>query len=290
MSSDVIATLGNSVVQHGLENDRVYLMKLDAADLPEIIPAINGLAAEHNYSKAFVKVPGGAQSLFEEDGYRVEAIVPALFRDAGPQDSLAGQDSENGLFMARYYDDSRKVDRDATLVHNVLEAARLKAAAHHDVTLPDACELRVARPENCDAMAALYRRTFASYPFPIHDPEYLAETMATHVLYAGIWAESQLLALASAEIDHYNSNAELTDFATDPQCRGRGFASLLLQHLEKELQPRDIKTGYTIARAPSYGMNICFAQNGYQFSGTLVNNTQIAGSLESMNVWHKDLS
>lgn len=284
MSSDLIETLGSSLVQHGQANDRVYLMKLDAADLAEIIPNINSLVAENNYSKAFVKVHGGVQNLFADDGYLVEAQVPDLFQQPGD-----GQDSEDGLFMARYYDGERMIDSDAELVHKVIETAALKAADHHEVTLPDGCELRLACQENCYEMAELYRQTFASYPFPIHDPAYLADTMATNVLYAGIWAESRLLALASAEIDYHNCNAELTDFATDPQWRGNGLASLLLQHLEKELLPLNIKTGYTIARAPSYGMNICFAQNGYKYSGTLVNNTQIGGSLESMNVWHKQL-
>ncbi len=284
MSSDLIEKLGSSVVHHGQANDRVYLMKLAAADLPEIISNIDSLVAEHNYSKAFVKIPGCLQGLFEEGGYRVEAQVPDLF-----QDTEDGQAADDGLFMARYYQEERMIDGDAELVQKVIDAAGEKAAEHHEVKLPEVCELRLASPKHCNEMAELYRQTFASYPFPIHDPEYLSATMATNVLYAGIWTDSKLLALASAEIDHHNGNAEMTDFATDPEWRGNGLASLLLQHLEKELLPLDIKTGYTIARAPSYGMNICFAQNGYQFSGTLVNNTQISGSLESMNVWHKDL-
>jgi hypothetical protein len=45
---------------------------------------------------------------------------------------------------------------------------------------------------------------------------------------------------------------------------------------------------YTIARAISVGMNITFARCGYDFGGTLVNNTQIAGRIESMNVWYKN--
>jgi hypothetical protein len=34
-------------------------------------------------------------------------------------------------------------------------------------------------------------------------------------------------------------------------------------------------------------MNITFAKCGYIFGGTLINNTQISGSIESMNLWHK---
>lgn len=32
---------------------------------------------------------------------------------------------------------------------------------------------------------------------------------------------------------------------------------------------------------------VTFARNGYTFSGTLLNNTDISGSIESMNVWYK---
>jgi len=45
----------------------------------------------------------------------------------------------------------------------------------------------------------------------------------------------------------------------------------------------------TIARAMSTGMNITFACCGYNYAGTLVNNTNISGSIESMNVWYKNI-
>ncbi len=50
-----------------------------------------------------------------------------------------------------------------------------------------------------------------------------------------------------------------------------------------------IKTVFTIARAKSPGMNITFARSGYDYGGTLVNNTNISGQIESMNVWYKSL-
>ena len=125
--------------------------------------------------------------------------------------------------------------------------------------------------------------------FPIHDADYLIETMADHIIYYGIWDGSDLLALASAEMDRQHAYAEMTDFATRPDCRGRGFAQALLGVLEQAAAAEEISTAYTIARAYSAGMNITFAKNGYQFSGTLTNNTHISGELESMNVWHKPL-
>lgn len=50
-----------------------------------------------------------------------------------------------------------------------------------------------------------------------------------------------------------------------------------------------IKTAYTIARSTSFGMNKTFARQGFDFGGTLVNNTLIGDTIESMNVWYKAL-
>jgi beta-lysine N6-acetyltransferase len=36
-------------------------------------------------------------------------------------------------------------------------------------------------------------------------------------------------------------------------------------------------------------MNVTFSRAGYTFTGTLINNTNIGGSIESMNVWYKRL-
>ena len=41
--------------------------------------------------------------------------------------------------------------------------------------------------------------------------------------------------------------------------------------------------------SPAPGMNITFAKHGYHYAGTLNNNTNICGRIESMNVWYKSL-
>jgi len=50
-----------------------------------------------------------------------------------------------------------------------------------------------------------------------------------------------------------------------------------------------MQRAYTIARALSAGMNVTFARAGYDYGGTLTNNTNICGQIESMNVWYKPL-
>jgi putative beta-lysine N-acetyltransferase len=81
----------------------------------------------------------------------------------------------------------------------------------------------------------------------------------------------------------------MTDFATLPEHRGENIALYLLDFMEKAMKKRGYKTAYTIARALSYGMNITFAKAAYKMGGTLINNTNICGKIESMNVWHKPI-
>ncbi len=81
----------------------------------------------------------------------------------------------------------------------------------------------------------------------------------------------------------------MTDFAVDPRFRGHGFARNLLTVMEETMRREGIITAYTIARSVSLPMNASFAGAGYRFSGMLPNNTNISGSIESMNVWYKKI-
>ena len=100
----------------------------------------------------------------------------------------------------------------------------------------------------------------------------------------------KLAAISSCEMDIQSENVEMTDFATLPDYRSRGLASFLLAEMESEMKRRGIVMAYTIARTESYGMNITFGKHGYRYTGTLVNNTNISGGIESMNVWYKPLA
>ena len=86
-----------------------------------------------------------------------------------------------------------------------------------------------------------------------------------------------------------DKNAEMTDFATLPDYRGNNLSLNLLREMEAEMRLRKMKTLYTIARSHSAGMNITFSKLDYSYSGTLINNTDIAGKIESMNIWYKNL-
>ena len=277
MAFDNIEHIGSSLIQHGKNSDRVYLMKLAPGEAELVSSHMLELSRIHGYTKLFAKLPVDEVEVFTERGFEEEARIPGLFRGC-----------TDGVFCSLFTDPNRKII-DAPERRQISEIVELSHSFAKDVPekRPEPEELRQLRAKDMNSLSALYRKVFASYPFPIHDPEYLMETlMSDAVNYFGVFEEGLLVAASSAEMDHPGMNTEMTDFATLPGCRGRGYAQALLGLMELETRRREHLCLYTIARAMSPGMNITFARRGYHFAGTLVRNTDISGAIESMNVWY----
>lgn len=273
--NDKMEKLGNSLIQHGPDNRRIYLMKLDPSDLPELVGQLDQLAKQNGYTKIFAKVPAPSAKQFLAAGYRQEGTIPLFYK--GETDAV---------FLGKFIDPSRAETPQQAEIENIIKLAESKAGSELR-PLPEGYRLRPATEDDCTEMAEVYRTVFASYPFPIHDPEYLKETMRSHVCYFVAEKDGHIAAAASGEMDRENFNAEMTDFATLPEHLGNGLAVHLLNYMDPAMHERGIRTLYTIARAISPGMNITFAKCGYRFGGTLINNTQISGSIESMNLWYR---
>ncbi|WP_041720152.1 putative beta-lysine N-acetyltransferase [Pseudodesulfovibrio piezophilus] len=276
MQPDEIIHLGESTIQHGPANDRVYLMKLASADLPNIVNDIYELGRQHGYTKLFAKVPAQDVAHFAALGFIDEARVPFMHK---------GETA--GYFMSKYMDQRRGIPQNIERISEVLELADQKAGTHSS-HISDNRIIRL-RLEHADELAELYGKVFTTYPFPVSDAAFIEESMKENTVFFGIISQGRLVAAASMEIDTEWQCAEMTDFATLPQHRGTGAAGALLLAMEYAAKDLTLKTLFTIARAESFGMNIVFARAGYLFGGTLHNNTQIAGKLESMNVWHKQI-
>ena len=275
---DRIETIGSSQVHHGKHNNRIYLMKADQQELSWLIPRLDQLAEAKGYTKIFAKVPAWSKMDFIRQGYSTEAKIPMFYRGKG-----------EAVFLGKYLCQKRRKENRQDLLKQIISTAQGKSSTECSTELESGYRFRLAAKEDVETMAELYQEVFDTYPFPIQDPSYLAQTMDENLVYFGIWKNKRLLALASSEIDYQGQNAEMTDFATHPESRGQGLASYLLTMMEQQMAESGIKTVFTIARAYSYGMNITFAKQGYDYSGTLTNNTNISGQLESMNVWHKAL-
>lgn len=279
MIYDKTETLRSSFIQHGPANQRVYLMKLALEDLPDILDDLQAMGRANSYTKIFAKIPGAAEGAFLERGYIREALIPGFY---------GGQ--EDGVFVSTYLDPGRGRDEHDAVVKKNLVLAEGRAGSPPEALPPSPYEIRVATPADVQEMAAIYREVFPTYPFPITEADYLAETMASHVVYFAAVKDGVIGALSSAEMDRGSQNVEMTDFATLPDHLGQGLAVRLLWYMEREMPGYQMRTAYTIARSMSPGMNITFAKMGYLFAGTLVNNTDISGQIESMNIWYKPLA
>lgn len=279
---DIIKKVGNSLIHHGRYSDRVYVMKLDVKDLELVLEELDGLTRANNYSKAIVKAPDNLVDKFLQEGFEKEAIVKGYFNG-----------EKDGIFMVKYFSSNRKIDHNFELCKKVVSVAFGKKNENNqeecNQLMKSDYKLKKLSKDDVSDAVEIYIKVFKTYPFPIYEESYLTQTMEDNLIYFGIWHKDKLVALSSIEMSKKDKNAEMTDFAVLDDYRGMGLAKVLLNIMEKELIAMKYKTAYTIARAQSYGMNITFAKSGYEYGGMLINNTQIAGGIESMNVWYKNL-
>lgn len=291
-TSDVVTHIGNSVVQHGRYNSRIYLMKLSREDFPDIIDKLDIIALENGYSKIFAKIPLFARDIFVASGYILEASIPiSMDKQESGKDRI--------YFMGKYFDKSRTFDKNFEEIKSILDLITSKEnilgrdSIRFD--LPRGFKCEICNESHIYQMANLYGGVFCTYPFPINDPEYIRKTMNENFIYFSIMKDGKIVALSSSEMDTDLQHVEMTDFATLPEYQGKGFALYLLNKMEEEMRKRNMMVVYTISRALSHGINMVFAKMGYRYGGTLLNNTNISvvetvpSSCESMNVWYKFL-
>lgn len=268
--TDVIETVGRSLVMHGPAADRAYLMALHPSDSSEIVDRLAQLASSRGYSAVFAKVPAREVSRFVSAGYHMEAVMLDFLPEGG-----------SVCFMAQYFCAERRIERQPLLVRQVLEAAgtQQNAAA---APLPASFSVRMATEDDAAKIAACAKKGS-------HLPESVRTSVKKGATFFGIWNDERMVALSSAEIDPRSSSAELHDFVVLPDCREQGLVIHLLQQMEKYLLNLHIRSVFTVTRASSHRMNRIFSGNGYRFGGTITNCTRIDGRLESGNVWHKAL-
>ena len=275
---DIFENIKGSVIQHGPHNNRIYLMRLNTDDTHGLIATLDDMAIKNDYGKIFAKIPAPEWNAFKSADYIKEAEVPRFF--TGKTD---------GFFIAKYFSAERQRTHNVEKLLGFVKQAGEKSANNIHRTCKATRDVVSCQPSDTAEMSAIYQQVFKSYPFPIQKPIYLKRMMKEGVLYFCVRIEGRIAAIAAAEIDLVNKNAEMTDFATLPKWRGMGLAGMLLSHMEKKTRKLGIKTAHTIARATSHGMNFVFKNSGYNYSELLKNNSQICGSIQSMTVWYKHI-
>lgn len=269
-----------SLFQHGSLNNRIYLMKLDKKDTDYILPFLSELAQRKGYNKIFCKIPSETASLFLARGYVLESIIPGFYK--GIEDAFMVSKFLSPASLTKEETDSFK------LFKNVIEEEKQKNTKK--TVIKSDFKLRRLKINDAETLSNIFRTVFKSYPFPVFDPEYIRKTMEKEdVYYYGAEKDGKIAGVSSCEIDPASLNAEMTDFSTLKEFKGNNLSLFLLKNMEKDLKEKGFKTLYTIARLNSVPMNKTFLRCNYSYSGTLIKNTNIAGSIESMNVYYKHI-
>ncbi|MBN8190638.1 putative beta-lysine N-acetyltransferase [Bacillus sp. NTK074B] len=231
-------------------------------------------AVSHRFEKILIKARFNQVSPLMEKGFVMEGGVNGYFS------------GDRAFFMSRFLTDDR---RNSSYWKE--EDEILRAVQKLDKKAVDGTGLiTVATVEHANDLAELYQEVFKLYPVPLHDPDYVKESMKNGTIFVCIEENGKIISAASAEVSSSNQNAELTDCATRPSHRKGGYMKHLLRRLENELIQQNIFCAYTIARALSFGMNAAFHQLGYRYRGRLANNCIIFDKMEDMNIWERDLS
>ncbi|KZL91449.1 putative beta-lysine N-acetyltransferase [Clostridium magnum] len=150
--------------------------------------------------------------------------------------------------------------------------------------------IRDANENDIKSMIELFSNVFFTYPSPVHDEEYLKKTMNKKVLYKVAIDNGKIISIASADLDKENLNAEITDCVTSPQYRGQGILSNIIYSLEQDLKHRGFIGLYSLSRAVNPGINFVLSKHDYRFRGRLINNCNICGGFENMNIWVKNIN
>ena len=76
MMFDKVEIISKSLVQHGPNNDRIYLMKIHPEErIENLIDQLYNLAILKRYTKIFVKVPESVCHMFLDHNFKLEATV-----------------------------------------------------------------------------------------------------------------------------------------------------------------------------------------------------------------------
>lgn len=218
----------------------------------------------------------------------VQALLSQGFLYEGSIDKFfLGSDC---YFLVKYTVDERRNSFNWIKEDQILAGVqKLPTRVEVDVdVVPQVYQGRKAEEADALELAKLYDKVFEIYPTPMNDPEYVKKCMESGTVFYIYLLKEEIVSAASAEINDFFHNAEITDCATLPEHRQYGLMKHLLEKLEGYLVSNEIYCIYSIARSLSFGMNAVLHQRGFCYRGRLANNCFIFDKLEDMNLWVKN--
>ena len=256
-------------------NKRLKVVDYRVQDWKKVISYIEEAVTKNHTGKILFYIRRSDDHSLEHYGYVREGVIPYFFRGDDALCYSFFTDFER--LQSSYY------EQEEALLKSIIKEKNREETKK----LPAGVMVRKIDQEQIQDLVVLYRKIFSSYPSPLLNPEYVYKVMQSHVSFYGVFAGGTLVSAASAEMDLLNLNAEITDCATLPEYRGKGFLRSLIKMLEKEMTAKKIGVLYSLARAGSYGMNAALYWLGYEYTGRFINNCHINGRFEDMNLWVK---
>jgi putative beta-lysine N-acetyltransferase len=149
-------------------------------------------------------------------------------------------------------------------------------------------ETRRADTTDAVAIAQLMDDTFDDYPTPSSDPAYVADQIEQGTPFRVVVDDKDdIVACASADLLRDAKTAELTDCATHPEHRGRGYMQCILEDLMSDVGALGYPTVFTMARARIPGVNLAFQRLGFSLRGRMKQSCRIGDGIEDMNIWSR---
>jgi putative beta-lysine N-acetyltransferase len=240
--------------------------------------ALKELAKEHQCDKIIFYSKPEETKWVEETKCDHEGKIDGFFQ------------GEDAYIYSIFLNPDRNQPIDWAQEEKVMQIVNEDNKVAQEVSLPAEYAMRSAVEEDAIEMAKLYGEVFETYPTPLDDPEFIKEMMNDHVSFTIVEHNGQLISACSADQFPQFNAAEMTDCATLPEHRGQGLLSQQFIHLEKKMEQKGVQTLFSYSRAVSVGMNLINARHGFTFGGRMIQNSNISGRFEDMNIWVKGIN
>ena len=259
--------------------DDAYSDRLRCDHPPKVPPRKLGtrlktLARRHGRGRVMVLAPDRMERGFIEAGFRTEAIIPGFY-----------EGKRSCAIMSGFVDHRR------ARLANPVEVAKVDKIVRARRAGKDHPHIESERASESDAaeLAELLGTTFPDYPTPSANAHYLEKQLREGTPFRVIRHEGRIAACASADLVESAKTAELTDCATRPEFRGRGYMRFILTALMDDLRALGYPTAFTLSRARIPGMNLVFARLGFELQGRMTSSCRIGEGVEDINVWSRYL-
>ncbi|MBU7008472.1 putative beta-lysine N-acetyltransferase [Phosphitispora fastidiosa] len=260
---------------------RIRVVDYQARDIGALANYIEILGSKSQAGKIIVYSHKNDWQKFLSLGYRLEGVMNTYFR--GDPVYLMSR------FLCADRSGSEHLVNEDLILKRILQRKRSCVGADKSSNCKN-YSIRILKDDDINTVMDIFRDVFVTYPSPVEERRYFKELTGRegNIMLIAEY-KSEIAGIISADIDNRHLSAELTDCVTLPEHRGRGVMAMLIDHMEQKLAQRKLICLYSLARAGIPPINAVMYKKGYTYGGRLINNCDIGGRYENMNIWEKSI-